>query len=149
MITGGVFIHRNDFSLISKLEQLGYKKGHCYEGDLPYIYCGYDKDFEPYGEDLQYDEANYNAPILFSTNIYYNCGNNEDLFLALAALNCKSDKYKWFICKEEYISNHTLEPIPVGTWQKNLNHDKLPYSLKKLWRKATKKEIIEHFNILR
>ena len=147
MTTGGVFIQKHDFALISKLELLGYKKGPCYEGDLPYIYCGYNRDFEPWNLDLQYDEANYNAPLLFSTNIYYNCGNNDKLFLALAALNCKSDRYKWFICQEEYISTHTMEVIKVGTWQQNLNYDKLPYSLKKLWKKATKSEIIKHFKL--
>ena len=40
-----------------------------------------------------------------------------------------------------------MEVIKVGTWQQNLNYDKLPYSLKKLWKKATKSEIIKHFKL--
>lgn len=74
------------------------------------------------------------------------CGTNEDIFLALAALRKDTDKNQWFICKDEYLSCHNLKPIKVGTWQLNIAYDKLTYSLKTHWRKAKTSEIIKYFN---
>ena len=72
------------------------------------------------------------------------CGTNEELFLALAALNDKNDYGQWFVCMEEYLGNN-LNPVKVGTWQCCMAHKQLPYSLNRLWRKATACEIVEHF----
>lgn len=72
------------------------------------------------------------------------CQTNERLFLAIAAMRNDSDKHQWFICKEEFISTHTLDIVKKDTWQKSI-HDKLSYSQKRLWKKATVKELINHF----
>ena len=59
------------------------------------------------------------------------CGTNEDLFLAIAALRDDTDKFQWFIS-------------PEGIWVYNKDNDSiLEVSLK--WRKATVDELIEHF----
>lgn len=58
------------------------------------------------------------------------CGTNEDLFLALAALRDDTDKFQWFIS-------------PEGIWAYNKNNDSISVSPK--WRKATVYELIEHF----
>lgn len=59
------------------------------------------------------------------------CGTNEELFLAIAALRDNTDKFQWFIS-------------PEGIWVYNKDNDSiLEVSLK--WRKATVDELIEHF----
>lgn len=58
------------------------------------------------------------------------CGTNEELFLALAALRDDTDKFQWFIS-------------PEGIWAYNKNNDSISVSPK--WRKATVYELIEHF----
>lgn len=73
------------------------------------------------------------------------CGTDEEMFLALAALRDDTDRDQWFICKEEYISTHTMDLVRTGTWQLNTQSDRLSYGLRRLWRKATAKEIVEHF----
>lgn len=73
------------------------------------------------------------------------CGEDEELFLALAALRDDNDYMQWFICKEEYVSTHTKDLVKEGTWQLNTQYNKLPISLKRLWRKAKVEEIIGHF----
>lgn len=72
------------------------------------------------------------------------CELNEDLFLALAALNNSTDRNQWFICQSDYLS-HGLKPINKGEWQLNTQYEKLCYGLGLKWKKATVEEIINHF----
>jgi hypothetical protein len=136
MFTQCYFIRKNSPELKKKLEEFGY------------IHKGYDKISNKY-KSLYTNYNSYfelsvdNKPSRYENII--DCGINEELFLALAALRDDTDKNQWFICKEEYLGNN-LRVVPVGEWQKNMSMDKLTYSLKKLWRKATVKEIIEHFS---
>lgn len=59
------------------------------------------------------------------------CGTNEELFIALAALRDDTDKFQWFIS-------------PEGVWVYNKDYDSiLEVSLK--WHKASVNELIEHF----
>lgn len=76
----------------------------------------------------QYD-ASVLRPIFKAGRI--DCGTNEELFLAIAALRDDTDKYQWFI-------------PPAGAWVYNKGYESiLEVSLK--WRKATVNELIEHF----
>lgn len=131
-------IRKNTPELRNKLKELGYKKG---SSPLP---VGrediYDRPLY-----LFEDKYHFRNTELYGIENNIDCETNEELFLALAALRNDSDKNQWFICREEYISNHTMDLIKIGTWQLNTQHDKLTYSLKKLWRKANKREIIKHF----
>ena len=62
---------------------------------------------------------------------FVDCGTNEELFLAIAALRNDTDKNQWFI-------------PPAGAWVYNKGYESiLEVSLK--WRKATVNELIEHF----
>lgn len=72
------------------------------------------------------------------------CGMNEDMFLAIAAIRDDSDRYQWFICLEDSL-NLDIEPVEKGSWQFNDRYDKLPRRLRKVWKKANIKEIVEHF----
>lgn len=131
-----VFIKKNTQELQNKLKKLGYKYGGCDSQSVgnSALYCYYDTYYEIYPSKPARDHK------------IIDCGYNDELFLALAALRSDSDMFQWFICTEEYISTHTMDFVKVGTWQLNTQHNKLSYGLKRLWKKATIKEIIEHFS---
>lgn len=78
---------------------------------------------------------------------YIDCGDNEKLFLAIAALRDDSDKMQWFVSDYE-ISNHKTGEIllPVGYWNQCTEEYFSDYELSvEYWHKATTKELIEHF----
>lgn len=83
-------------------------------------------------------------------NNIVDCGENEDLFLAIAALNYNTDKFQWFYStgwtdyqgnpikdKWVYCDQDTLEQF---AWVNNS-----PNSYKSGWKKANVKELINHF----
>lgn len=133
------FIRANTKELREKLEEIGYQfvendRGawHIKIDDLSYLKT--DAIAETYnGVNGKWDTS------------LIDCGYNIDLFLALVAINNKTDKHQWFICTEEYISTRTMQTIKIGTWQVNTQFNKLTYGLSRLWKKATKEEIIKHF----
>ena len=116
------FIRKSTPELRKKLEELGYRL---------------------FGAELNEDLCIFTEPeySLYSVEFFSNiphpdetdsidCGTNEDLFLALAALRDDTDKFQWFIS-------------PEGIWAYNKNNDSISVSPK--WRKATVYELIEHF----
>lgn len=146
------FLRKNTPELRKKLEEFGYTNG-AWESphfEYPYLECYPNRRFGLFkGKGFYMTKDDYR---LDGKVWKYNpkedvidCKDNEELFLAIAALRDDTDKNQWFICKEEYISTHTMELVKVGTWQMNATYDKLTYSLKRLWHKATFEEIIEHF----
>ena len=130
------FIRKNTPELRKKLEELRYKLLN--SGDKTLDAHNYDGK----GSHKSIEEGR--AIITFYGNLYgviYNvdtvtkkgridCGTNEDLLLALAALRDDTDKFQWFIS-------------PEGIWAYNKNNDSISVSPK--WRKATVYELIEHF----
>ena len=66
------------------------------------------------------------------------CGENIELFKALAAMNDKNDHYQWFVS--------TLKPERLGL---NNSMDDNRLFAEPLFRKATAEEIIEHFKTTR
>ena len=111
------FIRKNTPELINKLEKLGYKKN--------IIYLEYEHNL--YAGGGTYSSAN------FIDKYYFDCGNNEELFIALAALRDNTNKKQYCIDSEGnwFLFNQTYVRLLSKT---NVN-----------WRKATVKEIIEHF----
>lgn len=116
------FIRKCTYKLMYRLNELGYRL------------FGYELN-----EDLCiFTEPEYRLySVEFFSNISHpdetdsiDCGTNEDLFLALAALRDDTDKFQWFIS-------------PEGIWAYNTNNDSISVSPK--WRKATVNELIEHF----
>ena len=126
------FIRKNTSELRRKLEELGYKKG---VSPLP---VGQE---DIYDRDIHLFENKYH----FMTYTCYgvknniNCGTNEEIFLALAALRDDSDYMQWFTntndcwykCLDNKFSKETAD------WVSCASADK--------WYKATVEEIIEHF----
>lgn len=116
------FIHKNTANIRNRLKELGY---YC----NPYL--GWHNLFTcVFGINSVYSLDDYGKNGLKGIDGLIDCGTNEDLFLALAALRDDTDKFQWFIS-------------PEGIWAYNKNNDSISVSPK--WRKATVYELIEHF----
>lgn len=135
MNKGKFYIKKITQPLIDRLNELGYED--CWTG---YIHSQEVKTMI-FVCDGKWTLTGFPPP--YNKN-YIDCGTNEEFFLALVEYDKKLVRNQWFICQEEYLGNN-LRVVPVGEWQKNTSRDKLTYSLKKLWRKATLEEIINHF----
>lgn len=148
--TTSCFIRKNTEELRKKLEELGYNLLN--SGDTTLDAHNYDGK----GSHKNIEEGR--AIITSYGNLYgviYNvdavtkkgrsdCGTNEELFLAIAALRDDSNYMQWFICTEDYIESPDKE-WKVGDWDLNTCPDvtyeqQLPH-----WRKATVEELINHF----
>jgi hypothetical protein len=146
------FIRKNSPELREKLEDLGYTNGAwetpCFH--YPYLSVWPNPKFGLFkGKGFYMTEDDYRLDGKVweykPKEDVIDCGDNEELFLAIAALRDDTDYMQWFICQEEYISTHTMDFVKVGTWQLNTQHYKLTYGLKRLWRKSTVEELISHF----
>ena len=79
---------------------------------------------------------------LLNNDAAIDCGENIELFKALAAMNDENDREQWFVCMESYKESESIS-WEVGDFDFHyLDED---YAGKK-WRKATAEEIIEYFN---
>ena len=137
MFTQDCFVRKNNPKLIEKLEKLGYVKplyDEEYDNDCVIGLIAEQGDIFPLRKDDNTDYIKHG---------FIDCQDHEELFIALAALLNDTDRNQWFICQEDYLSFHGLKPINKGDWQLNTEYDKLTYGLKKLWRKATAKEILK------
>lgn len=129
------FILKNTPELRKKLEKLGY-----------YLHP----------ECIDDDRGNY----LFVNREYYlnrplgyleelsrsiDCGTNEELFLAIAALRDDTNYMQWFVCTNDYKEFDGKE-WKVGDFDLNTCPDDFDNILPN-WRKATVNELIEHFKV--
>jgi hypothetical protein len=127
------FIRKNTAELRRKLESLGYRKG-----DYP-LPVGredvYDRDIHLYENSYHFRDST-----LYGITNNIDCGTNEDLFFALAALRDDSDKNQYFICdKVSFTIGKSYYPDDYLYYQYDEFFDK------QNWHKATIEEIIEHF----
>ena len=151
------FIRKNTPELRKKLEELGYTNG-AWESphfEYPYLMCFPNKNgkyglFKGEGFYMTEDDYRcdgerwtYNPP-----KEYIDCGTNEELFIALAALRNDTNENQWFIAQDTM-------------WDENYNGEVTVYYEENEWlmwgyyslmeempsdfRKATVEEIIEHF----
>lgn len=125
------FIRKNTANIRNRLKELGY---YC----NPYL--GWNNLFTcVFGVNSVYSLDDYDTNGLKEIDDIIDCGTNEELFLAIAALRDDTDKYQWFTdgdlwfkCGDE-VCNENIE-----------------YYLNKYGRKihkATVNELIEHFKI--
>ena len=136
------FIRKNTPELRKKLEELGYNRYPLWmadwsDDDPRYIYLVTDVLYYTYPQE----------PTKPKNGEYINCGENEMLFLSLAALRDDTDANQWFICDKEYITNNIVE-AKVGEWIYIFEDDleKLPgLNFYDYFHKATTKEIIDKF----
>ena len=125
--TTAAFIRKNTPELRNKLEELGYYlHPECIDDDRGnYLFVNREYYLN---RPLGYLEE-------FSRSI--DCGTNEDLFLALAALMDDIDIHQWFTDGKEWFQCRFLK---VG-----MHYSDKPEILFERWHKATVEELIEHF----
>lgn len=144
------FIRKNTEELRKKLEELGYNLLN--SGDTTLDAHNYDGK----GSHKNIEEGR--AIITSYGNLYgviYNvdavtkkgrsdCGTNEELFLAIAALRDDTDNNQWFVMDVEIYVD-----IPKGTWFQATDRDggkHVGTQIEDLYcHKATVEELIEHF----
>lgn len=125
MFKHSCFIYKNTPELRQYLDTIGYKYGgKASKFEQPYLYCSLDKYFE-----CNSFPARYHGII--------DCGENEDLFLALAALRDDKPDYQWFVWDDENDKGDKFKQyIPGEHWM--------------FWwwfevHKASVNELLEHF----
>lgn len=139
MFTQRCFIRKNTPELKSNLENIGYHRRPIKEK--------YDKHkFLSVYRDGCYNSCTGNETGL---EYYIDCGENEDLFLAIAALRDDSDKNQYITngkifmtCEKDDISEF-VAIIYDGYHFKNDEERK--NALSNRWHKLTVEELIEHF----
>lgn len=120
------FIRKNTPEIRKKLEELGYTflqnghiEWHIPISDLPYLQCNTERGFSYYIGKNGWMEG-------------IDCGENEQLFLALAALRDDTDRFQWF-CDDDGRWERSEDDVPSKYMQMN-GH------------KATVEELVKHFN---
>lgn len=132
------FIRKNTPELRKKLEELGYSHGK------PEYYA--DDDDNKYdfimchnGRFFLLSQKNHvirnGHPLKKHGSI--NCGTNEELFLAIAALRYDTDDSQWFTDGEDWF---LCQYLKVG-----MHYQDKPEILFDKWHKASVDELIEHF----
>lgn len=141
MFTTSCFIGKNTPELREKLEKLGYSPAQNGHGEwfIP-------MDELPYLETFPMSKSYMGIAAYWSTSVI-DCGTNEAMFLALAALRDDTYKDQWFtdgtdwaIWREE--SSFRGKPIAGFEFHylpSNTNYNK--------YHKATAEEIVEHFTM--
>lgn len=141
MFTTPCFIRKNTPELRKKLEELGYTPNsyECFwDDDNRYLITFISPSgFNGYG--LCITDC-----CILSNKSYIDCGTNEDLFLAVAALRDDTDVNQWFVMDvEEYVD------INQGDWFIATDRNKgkhIGTQIEPLYcHKATIEELISHF----
>lgn len=136
MFTTSCFIRKNTPELREKLEELGYTNTPSGRGEW----------FIPI-EELEYLVTYPISGCYQGCNGYwyeddFDCGTNEELFLALVALRDDSDYMQWFVNQNGYFEmcfNDKVENYLCGYGVRKYRQ------IDETYHKATVEEIIEHF----
>lgn len=131
MFTTKCFIRKNTSELRKKLEEFGYKNRH----------LSMSTNAENYPLLLVYHDGYYQGVFGDECGLefYIDCGENEELFLAIAALRDDTDKNQWVI--DEANECFGWE----DSWMICDKDDMNERAVYTHYRKATVEEIIEHF----
>ena len=129
------FIRKNTPELRKNLEELGYEPYRLIK-QHPNIWHGISSFTNSTYYGLGKNELeNYAPKEHYEGKHFVDCGTNEELFLALAALRDDSDYMQWFTDEEKWFKFG-------GIIQNGFIIDKETHLL---YHKATVEEIIEHF----
>jgi len=124
--TTAAFIRRNTLELRKKLEKFGYKRygNPCQITDDSKLITTIDGEYVP-----------YNVPL---DDSFIDCGTNENLFLAIAALRDDIDIHQWFTDGNKWIQCPDIKFSTYWVYNNiDINLDTI--------HKATVEELIEHF----
>lgn len=127
------FIRKNTSKLRNKLEKLGYKFSTFDDLKLDGIIT-----FPSRNEYSVWANHHFDGRHNLTLTSYIDCGTNEELFLALAALRDDTEIHQWIIDEANECFGHDSWMI----CDKNNMNDRAVYTH---YRKATKGEIIERF----
>ena len=144
------FIRKNTPELRKKLEELGYTNG-AWESphfEYPYLMCFPNRKFGLFkGEGFYMTEDDYRCDgerwTYNPPKEYIDCGDNEELFIALAALRDDSDYMQWFVNDYGYFEmcfNDKVENYLSGEGIRKYRQ------IDETYHKATVEEIIRHFS---
>ena len=148
MFTTDCFIRKNTKELRDKLEDLGYE-------EYPYGYIGDENLYAESYREGWFDGMEWHVtgeiPNYDSTtdddvkggDYGVDCGVNEDLFLAIAALRDDSDYMQYFVTEEEQHWVNQGLSTPKGSFELCLTKERLGDRTPA--HKATVSELIEHF----
>ncbi len=141
MFTQPCFIRKNTPELRKKLEELGYipLTMNLLLEKAPTLVA-----MEiPSGNAIFYGEPYIHAIVkTFQNEIkFIDCGTNENLFLAIAALRDDTDYGQWFIFDAE-----SFLTLKRGDWMKFIGYDECVINSPMWSHKATVQELIEHFS---
>ena len=128
--TTAAFIRRNTPEIRKKLEEMGYKCSSLRRDRsclYTTVYFNVYHSIHPEWLDNEYIRKPY----------YVDCGTNEELFLAIAALRDDTDDNQWFTDGNDWFLCRYLK---VG-----MHYQDMPEILFEKWYKATVEELIEHF----
>ena len=138
MFTSQCFIRKNTPELINKLINLGYVKAlfdEEYTKSDAYGLIIEQGDIVPLEHGIQEME------LMFTYN-FVDCGTNEELFIALAAMRDDTPNFQWFLWEHNDGEYH---PEDNDSWKQYIPGE----HWQEWWwfevRKATVEEIIEHF----
>lgn len=139
MFTQKCFIRKNSKELQDKVYRLGHRDGtHLWECTFNTLLIANEEYFRCY------DDEWGNADSLIRKG-YIDCGINENLFLALAALQDDTDADQWFVYPKE---NHWFK-FYDNNIEEVRNEPSTRMSCQSAWfyesHKATPKELIEYF----
>lgn len=131
-------IRKNTAELRKKLEKLGYIHDKCNLIDVslyPYLYTYWHCNL-----------GSFYSGIGVYPNNTIDCGTNEDLFLALAALSEDNDYMQWFTDGTEFILCDRYDWIDMySVLCSGLSNAKDRVKELDKFQKATAEELIEHF----
>lgn len=137
--TQSCFIRKNSKELQNELKKMGY------ETNSNITDTGCIATASIAGAFIVINEWQWNSVdprITWNNKDRVDCGDNEDLFLAIAAINDENDYMQWFVC-DDGVSMFRID-------QKGMSVDKFVHEYMTGWdttgyRKATVKELIEEF----
>ena len=134
MFTASCFIRKNTSELINKLIDLGYVKAFF---DEEYAEGGVYGLIIDQGDIVPLKHGLQEMELMFTYN-FVDCDDNEELFLALAALRDDTDKWQLFVFDGIDVPDYFLQKGDM--WICSLDKH-----LVENCHKATVEEIIEHF----
>ena len=139
------FIRKNNLELRKKLEELGYKPSYpIFQYPEVFKHIAVCNFFGSKYYGVSDDEVSHYGEIkdAIKNRKMIDCGTNEELFLALAAMRDDSDKNQWFICIKDLET--AFESFYEGDFILcKINKFSKPED--EYFRKATVEEIIDHF----
>lgn len=140
MFTTPCFIRKNTPELRKRLEDLGYLPPSKLWYDEDFAICAFWRDNN--GEYLIYEIDDDFERIIAPNYPFIDCGENEELFIALAALRDDSDYMQWFMNNYGYCNI---------CYDKNVENYKSGYGkqtyriIDETYHKMSAEELIEHF----